>query len=138
MQIEFIASFAPITADPAASRRLYVEGLGLPLEQEEGGDYLRSEAIDGSRHFGVWPLRQAAQSCFGSPDWPDEVPVPQASVEFELGSAEAVQAAVVELRDAGHQILHEAKVEPWGQTVARLLSPEHLVVGLSFAPWMHP
>ena len=138
MQIEFIASFAPITADPAASHRLYVEGLGLPLQHEDGDDYIRSEDIDGSRHFGVWPLRQAAQSCFGSPDWPADVPVPQASVEFELASAEAVQAAVEELREAGHQVLHDAQVEPWGQTVARLLSPEHLIVGLSYAPWMHP
>jgi hypothetical protein len=34
-------------------------------------------------------------------------------------------------------LLHGARLEPWGQTVARLLSPEHLVVGLSYAPWMH-
>jgi hypothetical protein len=26
---------------------------------------------------------------------------------------------------------------PWGQTVARLLSPEHLIIGISFAPWFH-
>ena len=40
MQIEFIASFAPITADPAASRALYVDALGLPLEQTTGDGYI--------------------------------------------------------------------------------------------------
>jgi hypothetical protein len=34
-------------------------------------------------------------------------------------------------------MLHEARLEPWGQTVARLLSPEHLVVGISYAPALH-
>ena len=34
-------------------------------------------------------------------------------------------------------MLHGAKVEPWGQTVARLLSPESAIVGLSYAPSLH-
>ena len=33
-------------------------------------------------------------------------------------------------------LLHGARTEPWGQTVARLLSPEGLMVGVSYAPWM--
>jgi hypothetical protein len=37
----------------------------------------------------------------------------------------------------GFALLHGARVEPWGQTVARLLSPEGLVIGLSFAPSLH-
>jgi catechol 2,3-dioxygenase-like lactoylglutathione lyase family enzyme len=137
VHIEFIASFAPITTDPAASHRLYVDALGLPLTHAEGDDYIHSEAIGGSRHFGVWPLDQASQACFGSPTWPEDTPVPQASVEFELSDGDAVRAAVAELRAAGHHLLHDARLEPWGQTVARLLSPEHLIVGLSYAPWLH-
>jgi len=31
-----------------------------------------------------------------------------------------------------------AKTEPWGQVAARLLSPEGAVVGLSYAPSVHP
>ena len=27
--------------------------------------------------------------------------------------------------------------EPWGQTTSRLLSPEGLLVGVTFTPWMH-
>jgi len=136
MQIEFIASFAVIAADPAASRALYVEALGLPLKNADG-DYAYSEAIGGSKHFGVWPLAQAAQACFGSPDWPAGTPIPQASIEFEVADPQAVQDAADELRARGYAMLHDARHEPWGQTVARLLSPEQLIVGLSYAPPMH-
>ncbi len=38
------------------------------------------------------PKVQAAQACFGTPDWPVKRPVPQASVEFEVADAETVQA----------------------------------------------
>ena len=74
MQIEFIASFATITTDPAASRALYVDALGLPLDHAPGDDYIHSEAIGGSKHFGVWPLTQAARACFGGDDWPPAFP----------------------------------------------------------------
>ena len=137
MQIEFIASFAVVTPDVPASRALYIDALGLPLEHAEGDDYLHSGDIGGSKHFGVWPLTQAAQACFGTSEWPDGTPVPQASVEFECAGAQAVQDAADELRAAGYTLLHDARVEPWGQTVARLLSPEHVIVGLSYVPSFH-
>ena len=35
-------------------------------------------------------------------------------------------------------MLTEARTEPWGQTTARLLSPEGLLVGVTYTPWMHP
>jgi catechol 2,3-dioxygenase-like lactoylglutathione lyase family enzyme len=137
VNIEFIASFAPVTADPVASRDFYVGSLGLALDHAEGDDYIHSERIDGSKHFGVWPITQAAQACFGTADWPADVATPQASIEFEVADPDAVQAAAAELRDKGYDLLHEARLEPWGQTVARLLSPEHLIVGFSYAPWLH-
>jgi catechol 2,3-dioxygenase-like lactoylglutathione lyase family enzyme len=137
VHVEFIASFAVVAPDPGRSRALYVDALGLPLDHAEGDDYFHSEQIGGSKHFGVWPLTQAAQACFGSPDWPADRPVPQASVEFELADAEAVAPAADELAGRGFPLLHGARLEPWGQTVARLLSPEGLIVGLSFAPWLH-
>jgi uncharacterized glyoxalase superfamily protein PhnB len=62
------------------------------------------------------------------------VPTPQASLEFEV---EDVAAAAHELEDRGYQLLHGARTEPWGQTVARLLSPEGLIVGVSYAPQLH-
>jgi catechol 2,3-dioxygenase-like lactoylglutathione lyase family enzyme len=137
MDVQFIASVSVIAPDPETSRGLYVDALGLPLEAAEGDDYLHSEHIGGSRHFGVWPLAQAAQACFGRSEWPAERPVPQASVEFEVADAPAVAAAADELRGRGFALLHDAREEPWGQTVARLQSAEGLVIGISFAPWMH-
>lgn len=136
MQIESVTSVSVITADPAASRRLYIEALGLPLKQLDG-EYFASEEIGGCRHFGVWPLEQAAQACFGTTSWPDDIAVPQVSVEFEVADADAVARGAEELRSAGYQLLHGAQVEPWGQTVARLISPEGAVVGLSYAPSLH-
>jgi catechol 2,3-dioxygenase-like lactoylglutathione lyase family enzyme len=136
MEIVFIASIAVITPAPARSRALYVDSLGLPLEGEPG-DYLHSERIGGAKHFGVWPLSQAAEACFGTIEWPAEHPVPQASVEFEVANAAAVADAAAELEARGHSLLHESRTEPWGQTVARLLSPEGLVVGISYAPSLH-
>ncbi len=85
----------------------------------------------------MWPLRQAAQACFGSETWPADRPVPQASVEFEVADEAAVAAAAAELRAAGYDLLHDARLEPWGQTVARLQSPERLIVGISYAPSLH-
>lgn len=135
MKIEFIAGVAVIAADPPQSRRLYVDAIGLPLEGQS--DYYHSEQIEGSKHFGVWPLRDAAQACFGTSEWPHDRPVPQASIEFEVANADAVAAAGEELEAAGYTLLHPAREEPWGQTVARVLSPEGLIVGISYAPSLH-
>jgi uncharacterized glyoxalase superfamily protein PhnB len=63
--------------------------------------------------------------------------VPQVSVEFEVADLDALDAAAEELGAAGHQLLHPPREERWGQTVARLLSPEGAVVGISFAPAIH-
>ena len=135
MQIEFLATVAVIAPDPTASRQLYVDTLGLPLDGV--GEYLHSEHISGCRSFGVWPLSQAAEACFGTPEWPAERSVPQASIEFDVADAAAVDAAVDELREAGHDLLHPAREEPWGQTVARLQSPEGAIVGISYTPMLH-
>ena len=134
MNVQFVASVAPITTDPVAGRRLYVEVVGLPLD---GDDYIHSENVPGSRHFGVWPLAQAAEACFGASEWPADRRVPQASIEFEVEDKDAVRAAEAELRDAGYEVLHPPRTEPWGQTVVRVLSPEGLIIGISYAPSMH-
>jgi catechol 2,3-dioxygenase-like lactoylglutathione lyase family enzyme len=137
VDVLFIASIAVVAADPAKSRELYVDALGLPLEAAGDGEYFHSERIDGSKHFGVWPLAQAAQACFGAAEWPADRPVPQVSIEFEVADAGAVAAAAEELKARGLELLHGAREEPWGQTVARLLSPEDAIVGISYAPSLH-
>jgi len=115
---------------------LYADALGLALKTEPDG-YLHSEDIDGSRSFGVWPLTQAAEACFGSPDWPGDRPVPQVSIEFELADPDTVRVAAEELNEKGFTLIHEARTQPWGQTVSRLQSIEGAIIGLSYAPAMH-
>ena len=136
MEILSVATVAVITADPPRSRKLFIDTLGLPLEGE-GDGYHSSGAIPGCRHLGVWPLAEAAQSCFGTPEWPADLVVPQASIEFEVASADAVAAAGDELQEAGYELLHPARTEPWGQTVARLLTSDGVIVGISYIPAFH-
>jgi catechol 2,3-dioxygenase-like lactoylglutathione lyase family enzyme len=136
MDVVFIASVAVVAADPPQSRSLFIDALGLPLEGEADG-YYSSAAIPGSKHFGIWPLSQAAEACFGTPKWPADRVVPQASIEFEVRDAEAVAAAGAELERAGFEMLHPARTEPWGQTVTRLLTRDGLIVGISYAPALH-
>jgi catechol 2,3-dioxygenase-like lactoylglutathione lyase family enzyme len=135
MKIEFIASAALITTDPPADRRLFVETLGLPLDGP--GDYIHSEEIEGSKHFGVWPLEEAAQACFGRDEWPAGLTVPQVSIEFEVADPDAVAEAAGELEERGYELLHAARKEPWGQTVARWLSNDGAILGISYAPQLH-
>jgi catechol 2,3-dioxygenase-like lactoylglutathione lyase family enzyme len=137
MNIEFLSTIAVVSADLPTSRRLYVDTLGLPLQAGADGEYFHSEQLAGVKHFGVWPLGQAAQACFGTPNWPADRPVPQMSVEFDVAGAAAVSTAADELAAAGYELLHPAREEPWGQTVARLQSPEGVIVGVSYAPSLH-
>ena len=116
MDVQFVASFSPIVADPSAARAFYQEALGLSFEGE-ADDYVFTEALGGVKHFGLWPLTEAAQACYGQPDWPSSVPVPQASLEFELPSREAVPAAAAELAGQGHR-LHPRRSH-------RALGPDH-------------
>jgi catechol 2,3-dioxygenase-like lactoylglutathione lyase family enzyme len=136
VNIQFLATVAVIAPDPAGSRTLYVEAMGLPL-QGEGDGYYHSEQIAGCKSFGIWPLSQAAQACFGTDQWPAGRPVPQVSIEFDVADAAAVAPAAQQLEQAGHELLHGAREEPWGQTVARLQSPEGAIIGISYAPVLH-
>jgi catechol 2,3-dioxygenase-like lactoylglutathione lyase family enzyme len=132
VNVLFIAGFGPIVRDTAQSRKLYSEVLGIPFK-EESGEYLHTEALKGANTFALWPLSQAAQSCFGKDSWPDNVPVPQAWLEFDVDS---VQEATAALESRGYRVLIDSKKEPWGQTVSRFLSPEGLLVGITFTPAM--
>jgi hypothetical protein len=132
IKVLFIAGFGPIVRDPKASRKLYVKDLGLSFTEEEGG-YLHTEEVEGARTFALWPLSHAAQSCFGTDSWPQEIPIPQAWLEFDVEDVESVS---MELEKQGYKLLVSNRREPWGQTVTRLLSPEGILVGVTFTPSM--
>jgi hypothetical protein len=65
--------------------------------------------------------------------WPDNIPVPQAWLEFDVDN---VEQATANLESRGYRMLVKNKKEPWGQTVSRFISPEGLLVGVTFTPLM--
>ena len=87
MEVQFVASVAPIVRDAEATRAFYTDALGLSLEGGDG-EYAFTEKLDGTKHFGLWPLSEAATACFGTTEWPSEIPLPQASIELEDGLRE--------------------------------------------------
>jgi catechol 2,3-dioxygenase-like lactoylglutathione lyase family enzyme len=137
MKVSFVAGFGPIVRDVDASRTFWGAGLGITFA-EAAPNYWTNDDLDGVKAFALWPLAQAAESCFGTTTWPADVPVPQAWVEFDVESPAAVAEAAAELAAAGHRLLRGAQEEPWGQTTSRLLSPEGLLIGVTYTPWMHP
>jgi catechol 2,3-dioxygenase-like lactoylglutathione lyase family enzyme len=133
MDVLFVASVAPIVRDAEAARAFYGDALGLSFEGGEG-DYRFTQKLGGTKHFGLWPLSEAATACFGTTEWPSEIPVPQASIEFEVAD---VPNAARELEAKGYRLIHDARTEPWTQITARLLSPEGLLVAVCYTPWFH-
>jgi Glyoxalase/Bleomycin resistance protein/Dioxygenase superfamily len=132
MKVLFIAGFGPIASDVEGSRRLYEDALGIAFKKEEG-DYRHTEELKGANPFAIWPLDQAAESCFGSSAWPDDIVRPQAWLEFDVDD---VAGATREMTARGYKVLVANRTEPWGQVVSRLISPEGLLVGLTMTPWM--
>lgn len=135
MKISFVAGFGPIIREAEASRRFWTDA-GFPLA-EIAPEYHGTDDVEGVKAFALWPLAHAAESTFGVAEWPSDVPVPQAWLELDVESASGVAEAASEMVAAGHRLLRESRDEPWGQTTARLLSPEGLLVGISYTPWMH-
>ena len=127
VKVLFVAGFGPIVREAVASRRLYSEALGIRFKEETGG-YLHTEGLEGAKTFALWPLSQAAQSCFGKDSWPDEILVPQAWLELDVDS---VERATTVLTARGYRMLVKNKKEPWGQIVSRFLSPEGLLLGIT-------
>ena len=113
MDIQFLASVAPIVRDADAARSFYRDALGLSFEGEEG-DYVFTHELEGTKHFGLWPLSEAANACFDTTEWPADIPVPQASIEFEVAD---VAAAAAELKAKGCRLIHEG---PYGA-----VDPDH-------------
>jgi len=136
MKVAFVAGFGPIVRNTDASRAFWGDGLGIGLEEASPG-YWTNDDLEGMNAFALWPLSQAAESCFGTTAWPEDLPVPQAWMELDLESADDVAPATAEMAERGYRILVNAKLEPWGQTVSHLLSPEGILMGIVFTPWLH-
>jgi len=136
IKVLFVAGFGPITRVDQESKTLYLNILELPLKAMEGNEsYMSTEdgELSGVKHFALWPLTQAAESCFGVKEWPEEINIPQSWIEFEV---EDIAEASAHLVSKGYQLLVNNRVEPWGQTVTRFLSPEGILTGLTVTPWL--
>ena len=123
VSVNSIVAVAPIVADPAGSAALYGDVLGLDFYRL-GNGYLGTEKLDGITHFGLWPLQEAARTCFGADSWPTDVPIPQACIEFDVDDFEA---AAGELEAAGHRQLRATESE----RAARFLTSDGLIVVVS-------
>lgn len=130
-KVLFVVGFGPIVPDLTESHKFYQDTLGISFKQD--GDYLHTDKLEGVKHFALWPLSQAAQSCFGSETWPSRLPVPQAWLEFDVDD---IDQATIELEKSGYKLLTKARKEPWGQIVTRLLDPEGLLVAVTVTPAM--
>ena len=95
------------------------------------GDWRSCSNSEGAKTFALWPLSQPAQSCYGTDFWPDDIPVPQAWLEFDV---ENVEKATSALEVQGYRMLVKNRKEPWGQTVSRFLGPEGLLIGITLTP----
>ena len=134
LKVLFVAGFGPIVREHVDSKRFYVDTLGLPLQaMDNDPTYFHGETLDGVRHFALWPLKAAAESCFGQSTWPSDVLEPNAWLEFDV---EDVPSATDVLKKRGYKLLVESRKEPWGQTVTRMISPEGILIGITFTPWL--
>jgi catechol 2,3-dioxygenase-like lactoylglutathione lyase family enzyme len=50
MDVQFVASFSPIVADPSAAEAFYQQALGLSFEGK-ADDYVFTEMLGGVKHF---------------------------------------------------------------------------------------
>ncbi|WP_228254389.1 hypothetical protein [Acinetobacter sp. WCHA55] len=76
----FVAGFGPITRVDQESKLLYRDTFDLPIKAMEGNEsYMSAEEgeLGGVKHFALWPLTQAAESCFGVKEWPEELTIPR-------------------------------------------------------------
>jgi predicted enzyme related to lactoylglutathione lyase len=133
VKVLFAAGFAPIVRDRDESIRFYETTLGIPFQRDDEVDYVSTNGLDGLKHLGLWPLSEAAELCFGTKEWPADIPEPQGTVEFDVDD---VDAAAAELQAAGYKLLHEPRTMPWQQRIVHVMSPENLLVGLTYTPSM--
>jgi catechol 2,3-dioxygenase-like lactoylglutathione lyase family enzyme len=138
MRVSFVTGFGPVVRDVESSRAFWSRGLGIQLERL-APDYWTTDALEGVKAFTLWPLDHAAATCFGSDGWPEDIPAPQAWMEVEVESPDAVAEAAAELEAAGNRVLGCTRGErgPGGRIAVRLLTPEGLLIGIAHTPWMH-
>ena len=134
----FVAGFGPIVKDTRREPRL----LG---RRPRASSWRRHPPATGptttwraSRPSRLWPLSQAAEACFGTETWPADLPEPQAWMELDVESPDDVAPATAEMADAWLSDPGRRRSSSRGaRRSAHLLSPEGILVGIVYTPWMH-
>ena len=133
MDVQFVASVAPIVRDTRAARAFYADALGLSFEGGEG-EYRFTQELDGSKHVGLGRSRRRQQPASGRRNGRVRFQCRRPASSSRVAD---VAAAADELKAKGYRLIHEARTEPWKQITARLLSPEGLLVAVCYTPSFH-
>jgi len=114
-------------ADPAASERFYVEGLGLPVDSRPlpGLVYLAS----GATRIALYPAERLAEYAAV-----EARPAGGTVLALNFDSAEAVDRCFARACAVGGTPLREARRMDWGGWAATLRDPDGHVFELVFAP----
>ena len=56
--------------DAEVSRSFYTDVVWALRFEGQEGDYVFTHELEGTKHFGLWPLSEAANACFGTTEWP--------------------------------------------------------------------
>ena len=126
MKVLFCAGFAPIVSDLDASVAFYGSTLGIPgmHRDADNPDYVATNDLDGLKHLGLWKLSDAAEACFGTNEWPSDVPVPQGTIEFDVEDVHVITANDVKItKEAGGY-----KVQASYEATAPYISNVYLLV----------
>lgn len=129
----FVAGFGPITRESDESKAFYVEALGL-LPADAGQRNL--SAVGAGRAGRGEAFRPVAAGAGGA------VLLWRRSLAGGSRGAAGVDRVRrgrhggrhPRLVDRGYRLLVANREEPWGQSVTRLLSPEGLLVGVTYTP----
>jgi hypothetical protein len=89
------------TAVAFVGRSTYAIRCGVGFFKEENGDYLHTEALKGAKTFAVASLASSTV-VLGKDSWPQEIPAPQARLEFDVDN---VENATEELESQEHRML---------------------------------
>ena len=108
--------------DVGASRGFY-EGL---LGQEVMMDYGPNVVFKGG--FAIWEVEHASQIVFGQPP-EEEGRLGRDNLELYF-ETEDLDAAWTKLSNAGVEVVHPLREQPWGQRVLRVYDPDGHVVEL--------
>ncbi|MCY4640692.1 MAG: VOC family protein [Chloroflexi bacterium] len=128
--IRHVSAIAEVVEDVGEAVSFYRDVLGLPVDQEENGQYATVK-VAGALHFSIWSRAAAAEATFGDEKAVDRVPL-GFSVEFEADSVSSATDALVE---RGWTIVQAPKEEPWGQVTSRFMLPSGMLGGFSETPW---